>query len=118
MDVRNPEEFIEMVSQKLLEFFSQNLSKLNTQTNYAVHVGNLAEILDWSQEFFDNYYPNINNWTLFAKSEENIFKADTFEEFILAFGHVRFVKFCLNHGDSNAYFLNKYELLYKQNVDQ
>jgi hypothetical protein len=115
MEVDNPEMFIEMVSQQLLEIFRPNLSKLTPQANYAIHVGHFAEILDWSREFFDKYYPHINDWTVFEKSQENIFKANSLQEFILAYGHVKFVKFCLNHDDSNDYFLNKYEMDYKNN---
>jgi hypothetical protein len=75
-------------------------------------VANLAEVIEWTWEFFDHYYPDIIDWPEFEKGSENIFESKSMEEFICAFGHARFVKFCLDHGDSADYLTLKYQESY------
>jgi hypothetical protein len=104
--------FVRHVFQRLAEICIASLAKVNSQNNYIAHVGNLAEVVEWTWEFFDHYYPGIIDWPEFEKSSENIFNSQSMEEFICAFGHARFLKFCLDHGDSADYFMVKYQESY------
>ena len=92
-------DFIDMVSQQLAESFVKRLIQLGTERKYDNYAGSLEEILKWSWEFFDFYYDKFQNWKLFQETEENIFNADSPQEFIIAFGHARFIKFCVENAE-------------------
>jgi hypothetical protein len=69
----------------------------------------LSEILEWAMEFSASYYNKVCNWTKFSESKDNFLKADSVEEFVTGYGHLKFVKFCMDHSGYAEYFLDKYK---------
>ncbi len=49
-------DFIKMVAGRLSERFLEQMFFFYRKRNYSIHVGALAEILNWSEEFCDEYY--------------------------------------------------------------
>lgn len=94
-------DFIDMVSQKLADSFVKKLIQLGNERNYENYAGSLEEILKWSWEFFDFYYDKFQHWKSFRHTEENIFDAENPHEFIIAFGHARFIKFCVENAEKH-----------------
>src|SRR5215216_5715862 len=94
MGSKQERHFIEMVAGRLAEDTLELLYQLSAEKNYYIHVGGLAEILDWANQFYDHYYNKVINWEIFRYSDDNIYNAATLDDFILAFGQDRISKFC------------------------
>jgi len=77
----------------LADNFLKPLYDFCNERNYFVYVGCLAEILDWSQEFYNRYHHKLNNWEAFEKSRENIFSAVNRDDFLIAWGYKRIEQF-------------------------
>jgi hypothetical protein len=95
-------DFIDLVSQKLAESFVKKLIQLGSQRKYENYAGSLEEILKWTWEFFDLYYDKFQNWKAFQHTEENNFNAESPHEFIIAFGHARFIRFCVESAEKST----------------
>ncbi|MBL7698532.1 MAG: hypothetical protein JNK79_10245 [Chitinophagaceae bacterium] len=111
-DVEKQSEFIENVAAHLMRIFLRPLQELDTERTYFTHVGILAEILEWALEFSNWYYFKLNNWSKFKSSRENIFNSENLEEFVTAYGHMKFMRFCLEHSGYQGYFFKKYHTEY------
>ncbi len=68
-------DFIKMAANRLAKSFLKPLLELTTEKNYPAHIGGLAEILDWSREFYDKYYDKITNEEMFSCTIDNIYNA-------------------------------------------
>lgn len=104
-------DFIEMVVDRLVAHFVQPLSYFSGRRNYELHVASLAEIIDWSEDFFIRYFDIISDWERFRASSDNIFEADTLQDFITRFGQERFNMFCLENANNPNYLLEKYSAI-------
>jgi hypothetical protein len=104
-------DFIRMVAIHLAKIFMKPLLEFNKEKNYPAQVGGLAEILDWSREFYEQYYDKITNWEIFRCSSYNIYNAGTPGDLIDAFGRERFNKFCAQNKSHTAYFTEKYSAI-------
>ena len=82
--------FLHMVSGQLVEYFARPLFDLSKEKNYHALVCTTEQIIDWSHDLSDKYYSKTTDWNKFRSSKENIFEADSMEEFVLAFGKERF----------------------------
>lgn len=78
------------------------------EKNYNAQIGGLAEIIDWSREFYDLYFDKINNWEMFKYSKHNIYNAVILDDLIIAFGKARIIKFYAENKSLENYFLEKY----------
>ena len=110
MELKTQEQldFIKMVANRLAEKLIWFLFPSNERKNYAEHIGRLAEILDWAEEFYEQYYVKILNWEIFKQSAENIYNAGTPDELIIRFGQERLKKFYKQAENHHVYFLEKY----------
>ena len=104
-------DFIKMVAGSLARIFVEPLFELCKERNYAAHIGGLAEILDWAQEFHDLYYDKVLNWEIFESSSDNIYHAISLEALIVCFGKDKLKNFYAQNLDHPAYFLEKYSAL-------
>ena len=105
---KQQKQFINKVSERLVEIFLQPLYQTSQEKNFYVHVGLLAEIVDWSWEFFHLYHsePCYNN--IFQMRRKPHFDGDRFDEQLIAFGQRKFEKFCVDHCDYPVLMLENY----------
>ena len=82
-------DFISMVAIQLAKYFIGPLLESNIEKNYSKYIDGLAEILVWSNEFYDLYYYKIMDWDAFKRSNYNIYNAETLEGLIIDFGFER-----------------------------
>jgi hypothetical protein len=82
--------FLHMVSTQLVEYFARPLFDLSNEKNYHALVCTIEQIIDWSHDLSDKYYFKTTDWKQFQSSGENIFEAESLEEFVFAFGLERF----------------------------
>jgi hypothetical protein len=101
-------DFIKMVANLLAKNFIAPLFELTKEKSYSAHIGGLAEILDWSNEFCDQYYDNVLNWEMFRSSSNNIYNAFTLDDLIVSFGRERLKKFHTQTENHTNYFMNRY----------
>jgi hypothetical protein len=101
-------DFIKMVASRLAEKFIRQLSALSNVKNYPALVGGLAEILEWSEEFYNLFFDKINDWEMFRWSNDNIHNANTLDDLIIAFGENRLKNFHVHNRNNSNYFLDKY----------
>jgi hypothetical protein len=106
-EVDKHSEFVENVTGQLMKSFLTPLKQYRTDTTFFTHVGILSEILEWSLEFSAFYYHRLSNWQKFRQSEANVFNADTLEEFVTGFGHLKFMIFCLDHSEEKEWTVIK-----------
>jgi hypothetical protein len=111
MQSKQQVDFIDIVIDLLVGNFLTPLNQLSRRKNYFVHVASLAEIVDWSQDFWDQYFDLPDDWETFRSSKRNIFKAETINDFIIAFGREKYKTFCNENADYPEYFLEKYSEL-------
>ena len=67
--------------------------ELTKEKSYSAHIGGLAEILDWSHEFCEQYYDKVLNWEMFKSSSNNIYNAFSLDDLIVSLGRERLKKF-------------------------
>ena len=84
---------IDTIAIRLASKFLNPLFDFCSQKNYFVYIGSLAEIMDWSYEFFYLYDQKLQDWKNFESSNENIFNAESKDEFLLAWGNNRIQQF-------------------------
>jgi hypothetical protein len=111
MQSKKQVDFIDIVIDLLVENFLKPLNQLSREKNYFVHVASLAEIVDWSQDFWNQYFDLPDDWETFRSSDRNIFRAENINDFIVAFGEEKFKTFCIENADYPEYFLEKYSAL-------
>ena len=104
-------DFIKIVANQLAKNFMNLLFELTKEKSYAAHIGGLAEILDWSGEFYDRYYDKVMNAGMFACSNGNIYNDTALHDLIDAFGNERFKKFCAQNENRTNYFAEKYSAI-------
>ena len=101
-------DFIKMVAILLAKNFIAPLFELTKEKSYSAHIGGLAEILDWSNEFCDQYYDNVLNWEMFRSSSNNIYNAYTLDDLIVSFGREILKNFHTQPENHTNYFMNRY----------
>jgi hypothetical protein len=79
-------DFIDIVANFLADNFLKQVLAVNRKSSYDALVDGLSEILDWSWEFYDQYYDMIIDWQMFRCSGDNIYSAATVDELVVAFG--------------------------------
>ena len=90
--------FVEMVAIQLTGKFMTELRRLCNRKNYFTHAGILAEMFDWSMEFFDLYYLEFEN-----------LEATDVEESVIAFGNARYQELTAIPSCLDSYFIAKYK---------
>jgi len=101
-------DFIKMVAKCLAKNFMMPLFQLTKEKGYSAHIGGLAEILDWSNEFYDQYYDKVLNWEMFRSGSSNIYNAFTLDDLILSFGREKLKKFYDQPENHTNYFSRRY----------
>ena len=97
-----------MVANHLAKNFIASLLELTKEESYSGSIGGLAEIIDWSKEFCDQYQDKITHWEMFRQSSDNIYNAFTIDDLIICFGKERLRKFYTQIGNHADYFKEKY----------
>src|SRR5438045_999886 len=84
-------DFIKMVANRLAKNFMASLFELTKEKGQSAYIGGLAEILDWSKEFCDQYYDKVTNWEEFMWSRDNI--GNALNDLIISFGREKLKTF-------------------------
>ncbi|MBS1597416.1 MAG: hypothetical protein JST75_04270 [Bacteroidetes bacterium] len=103
----NDPERIDTIAIRLANKFLNQLFDFCNQKNYFVYVGSLAEIMDWSYEFHQQYDHKIKDWETFGTSNENIFNAVSQDEFLIAWGNHRIAKFYEQNANHPRKFITR-----------
>ena len=106
--------FVKMVAISLMEKSIGLLYKSNKRKAFPEHVGAIAEILDWAEEFYDQYYKKTLDWQTFKLSKENIHSVTILDDLIAAFGEEQLKTFFAKHKNHQTYFLAKYFAIYER----
>jgi len=75
----------------LSDNFVKPLFDFRDEKNYPAYVKSLAEILNWSLEFYQQYHHKLKDWEAFEKSADNIYDAVNPNDFLIAWGQKRIV---------------------------
>lgn len=102
------QDFIRMVANHLAEKYIDALFTISHIKTYAAHIGGLAEILDWANEFSEQYYSSVMEWQTFHHSKFNINNTETVNDLIIAFGEEKLRIFYSKNSNNSNYFLEKY----------
>ena len=108
--------FIKMVATSLMEKLIEPIFKSNKRKAFPEHVGVIAEILEWSEEFYDRYYIKTLDWQAFKLSSENIHNVTILDDLITAFGKEKLKIFFEKHKNHQTYFLSKYSAIYERKL--
>jgi hypothetical protein len=94
-------EFIEMVALQLTSRFIPELRLMCYRNNFFTHAGILAEMYEWSMEFFEHYYYEFSGNT----------EPSDLEEAAIAFGNSKLDGLASVPNHLDRYFINKYKTL-------
>jgi hypothetical protein len=98
-------DFINTTTKKLVEFFLEPVFNLNQEKSYYTHVGSLAEISEWSLEFYNKYYEKVTHWEHESGAGEYPAHRAAVESLIIAFGKERLKKISRQRENiSNSFF--------------
>jgi hypothetical protein len=97
-EIEEQAAFIGMVAKQLTQKFMIQLSQLCNKKNYFTHAGILAEMFEWSLEFFDMYYEELQNYS----------EATDIEEAVIAFGHGKTDSLYAAQHHLDTYFIGRY----------
>ena len=100
--------FIEMVADRLAQKFIKRLFLLQKERNYYVYIGGLAEMLDWSIEFSDQYYDKIISSKSYAAGSDTADKTAALDALIVAFGNEKIKHFYAQRNKYPSYYIKKY----------
>jgi len=95
---------IGMIAACLTDNFLKPLYDFSNEKNYFGYLGSLAEISDWSHEFYNEYYHTLEDWEAFQDSKENVYKAINWNDFLIAWGHERIRQFFDQNTSQPGYF--------------
>ena len=108
--------FIKMVATSLMGKLIEPIFKSNKRKAFPEHVGAIAEILEWSEEFYEQYYKKTLDWQTFKLSRENIHSVTILDDLIAAFGEEKVKTFFAKHKNHQTYFLSKYSAIYERKL--
>jgi hypothetical protein len=106
--------FIKMVANQLAKKFIQPLFESTQEKSYQANIGRLAEILDWAEEFYQQYYEKIVDWENFQRSNDNIYKTETLNDPITVFGKEKLKTFFAQNSHRTNYFFEKHSAVTKR----
>ncbi|MEP7232893.1 MAG: hypothetical protein ABI691_21720 [Ginsengibacter sp.] len=115
LETQDQFDFIKMVANRLAEKLIWFLFPSKKGNNFSEHIGGMAEILEWAEEFYSQYYEKILNWEAFKQDAENLYNAATPDDLIVAFGQEKLKKFYAQNKNHNTYFLEKYQAIMNEN---
>lgn len=95
---------IGMIAACLTDNFLKPLYNFSNEKNYFGYLGSLAEISDWSHEFYDEYGLSLNDWESFQSSGKNIYKSPNWNDFLVAWGTERIREFFARNIHQPGYF--------------
>jgi hypothetical protein len=101
-------DFIKMVANRLAKNFMAPLFELTKEKGQSAQIGCLAEILDWSKEFYDQYYDKVLNREMSRSGSDNIYNAFTRDDLVISFGREKLKKFCTQNENHTNYFIKRY----------
>ncbi|MEO8769625.1 MAG: hypothetical protein ABI402_06060 [Ferruginibacter sp.] len=93
---KNANNQISLIATSLAEKFVKPMYEANKEKNYFVYVSCLSEILNWSGEFYNNYFHKLNDWKSFETSKDNIYNAVDRDDFLMAWGCNKIRQFFVN----------------------
>jgi len=99
-------DFIKMVAKQLGKNFMAPLFEVTKEKSQVAYIGGLAEILDWSKEFCEQYYDKVTNREEFMWSRDNI--CNTLNDLIISFGREKLKTFYSKPENHTNYFSRRY----------
>jgi len=96
---------IGMIAACLSDNYLKILYDFCSKRNLIGYIGCLSEISDWSHEFYREYYDKMTEWEDFEESDDNIYNAVGWDDFLIEWGYDRIKRFLDEHGESNAEIL-------------
>ena len=87
--LKNHNDPIGLIANFFADHFQNTLFYSGDEINFKVYIKCLNEILSWSYEFYNKYYYTIQDWEAFKVSRQNIFHADSLNDFLLSWGKRR-----------------------------
>ena len=97
-------DFMNTTTKKLVEFFLEPVFNLNHEKSYYTHVGCLAEISEWSREFYHLYYEKVSHWEHQNKASDYPSHMAAVESLIIAYGKDKLKDYSLKTGNFSKYF--------------
>lgn len=73
--------------------FADNFMKELYEKSGKGYIDALDEISAWAHEFYHAYYEKLKEWETFEESEDNIFNAVCWDDFVIAWGSDRLKKY-------------------------
>jgi hypothetical protein len=98
--LKNHSAEIDRIAISLADHFAKPLYHFTDAKSYSEYIEILKEILNWSIEFYVQYYHKLNNWDGFARSQDNIYKSADRNEFLIAWGRDKLKKFTNEYSDN------------------
>jgi len=86
---------IGLIAARLTNRFAQPLFNFYAKKSYSVYIKCLVEILNWSYEFYNQYYNNETDWKEFENIRHTLFNNDDvyMDYFLIAWGEKRICQF-------------------------
>ena len=91
-----------MIAACLSDNYLKILYDFCSERNLFGYTGCLSEISDWSHEFFREYQDKMAEWEVFEESNDNIYNAVAWDDFLIEWGCDRIKKFLNELGESNS----------------
>ncbi|SRR5258706_15780269 len=86
-------DHIAMIAACLADNYLKPLNDFCNEKKYFGYIGSLAEISNWAHEFYNGYCHKLNEWDAFEGSEDNIYNAVNWDDFLVAWGYSRLQQF-------------------------
>ena len=95
MEIQSREQFDFLSCTMLILFanFLDPLFELQAEKNYYTHIGSVAQIIEWSREFYMMHYEHLDDMRHADVSENNGCFSSKIEPLLLLFGRERIETF-------------------------
>jgi hypothetical protein len=104
IDLKKQSDEIDHIAISLADHFAKPLYRFTDAKSYTEYIEILKEILQWSLEFYVLYHHKLKSWENFEGSQENIYKAISKNEFLIAWGQDKLRKFTNEYPDNEKLY--------------
>ena len=98
--LKNHSAEIDSIAINLADNFAIPLYHFTDAKSYSEYIEILKEILSWSIEFYVQYHQKLSSWESFARSQDNIYRSEDRDEFMIAWGRDKLKKFTKEYYDN------------------
>ncbi len=92
---------IGLIAAILSENYLKLLSEFNSENNLNGYIGSAAQISEYAHEFYCLFDDKTSNWEEFEKTEDNIYDACAWDEFLICWGSERIKKYLIEKGEND-----------------